>query len=70
MNGRMFGADSLICVAMQLKVCVATKVSAKNIGVVGSDKLAAEFFHANRGLGVAFGANEIHASRENGDVRI
>ena len=61
----MCGADSLVHVAVYLRVRVATKVSAQNIGVVSSNKLAAEFFHTNRGLGVAFGTNEIHASREN-----
>ena len=64
----MSGADSPIDVAFHPLMGVPAKISAQNIGVVGSDKLAAEFFHANRRLGVALGTNEVHAFRKNRDV--
>lgn len=63
-------ADSLIDVAFHPFVGVATKISAQNIGIMGSDELAAEFFHPNRCFGVALRTNEMHAFRKDRDVRI
>ena len=66
----MCGADALIDVAFHPAERVAGAICAQNIGIMGSGKLAAEFFHSNRSFGVAFRANEMRAFTKNRDVRV
>lgn len=62
-------ADSLIDLGFHFSVLVAGEISAQDIGIVGSGELVTEFLHPDCGLGVALGADEMHAFPEDRDVR-